>query len=184
MIIGHIGVAAAVRWRWPTIPLPWILVATFAPDIARLTLAAAGYNWWEYNTYSHALPWSGVLAAALTLAAWIVLGSVRDASVVGLLVASHIALDMISGWKSLWLGGPVGLDLEHLQQLEFMIEAALVLAGWRLLRRTTVTRWIASWSMAILLIAAQAAYLVKSYSERQESHRCLMYPMFPCWTQL
>ena len=105
MIIGHLGVAFAAKRRWPRVPLAWLVVATFAPDLWRIVLATTRYDWWPSNTYSHALPWSAILAVVLASVAWLVLRDGAAALLVGFLVAAHVGLDMISGWKPLWPGG-------------------------------------------------------------------------------
>ena len=184
MLIGHVGAAYAARRRWPAAPLAWLVFASFAPDIWRIVLADSGYRWWPSNTYSHALPWSGIIAVVVASMAWLVLANGRAALAIGAVSASHVALDMISGWKPLWIGGPVGLDLYHVELVEFALEAVLLWAGWRLLRPTTVPRWIVSRRMLVLLLAVQAAYSWTAYSARPAGTRCWTHPFAPCWTRL
>ena len=184
MIIGHVGVAYAARRHWAHVPLPWLLVATFAPDIAREILADTGRSWWESNTYSHALPWSGVLALGLASIAGFALRNGVSATVIGAMVTSHVLLDMISGWKPLWIGGPAGLNLEHIEPAELAVEAAIAWAGWRVARRTTLPHVVTSRRVLVLLFMVQASYLVWTYRERPARTRCLLYPIAPCWTSL
>ena len=184
MIIGHLGVAFAARRRWPKAPLGWLVVATFAPDFLRVVLAATRYGWWPSNTYSHALPWSAMLAIVMALVAWLVLRDGQTALVVAFLVATHVALDMISGWKPLWVGGPVGLELEHVEQAEFLVEAGLAWIGWRLLPRANGPRWLTTRTTLVIMLAAQLAYLSNSYNARPAYKRCLAYPFAPCWQRL
>ena len=184
MIIGHIGVAFAARWRWPKASLPWLLVATMASDIWRTVLAATGLSLQEANIYSHVLPWSGILAILLAVAAFLVLRNVETALLVGAIVLSHVALDMVSGWKVLWIGGPSGLDVEHFEQLEFVIEVVLLWVGWKLLKRTTTPRWVADWRVFALLVVIQASYLIASFEARPWKTRCIAYPLSPCWTHI
>jgi hypothetical protein len=184
MIIGHLGVAFGARWRWKRAPLGWLLVATMAPDIWRLVLSACGYAWWPSNTLSHALPWSGILAVVLASLAWLVLQDGKAALVVLFLVATHIVLDMISGWKPLWIGGPSGLNLQQVEPVEYALEAALLWFGWRLLARSRAPRWLTTKTLLFLLLAAQAAYMSQTYNARPEASRCLTYPLAPCWRRL
>ena len=181
MIIGHVGVAFGARARWPRIPLAWVLVATLAPDLWRLALGLAGLNVNEANRYSHLLPWSAVLALVLALAAWARSRDRTLAAVVAALVLSHVALDMVSGRKPLWLGGPTGLDVQHYQQLELVIEAALAWWGWRLLRRSGHASWVARRTVLGLLIAFEGVYLAISLWQRPYATRCIEYPVQPCW---
>ena len=184
MIIGHIGVAFAARWRWPKAPLPWLLIATMAPDLWRGILAASGLNARETNLYSHELPWGALLAVFLAGAALLALRDLESTFVVGALVLSHIALDMVSGWKALWPGGPNGLELEHFEQLEFLVEVALAWVGLAMLKRSSAPRWIVGWPMFAVLVAIEGAYLAASYEARPWKTRCVAYPLAPCWTHL
>lgn len=182
MIVGHIGAAFAARWRWPRAPFGWLLVATMAPDIARLILDLTTQAPWQRNEYSHFLPWSALLAGLLAAVCWGALRK-RDAAVaVGVLVLSHIALDMISGQKPLWVRGPRGLNFEYYQQLEFVIEAGLVSSGWRLLRQSPAPlRWATSRSVLAILLVFQAVHLIGAFYARPYATRCFEYPVRPCW---
>ncbi|MEP6732005.1 MAG: hypothetical protein ABJE10_15265 [bacterium] len=184
MIIGHLGVAFATRARWPKASFGWLLVATTAPDIWRVILSAAGYAWWPSNTLSHTLPWSAIVAVTLASIAWLMLRDGVVALLVAALVASHIALDMISGWKLLWIGGPAGLDLQHIEIAELALEGTLAWLGWRLLPRGRAPRWLTSRAALVVLLAGQAAYLAQTFHERPEATRCLTYPIVPCWKKL
>jgi hypothetical protein len=182
MLIGHLGPAWAARARWPDIPVGWLLTATMAPDLARLALAATpSAPRLDLNLYTHYLPWSLLLAAAVALLAWMVRRDARMALVVGALVLSHVALDMISGRKPLWSGGPWGLDVQQYQQLELVIEAALLVIGWRLMRRAEPRTPLARRSVLAVLLAIEAAYLTKSLIDRPYATRCIEYPLQPCW---
>ena len=180
MIIGHIGVALAAKWRWPRIPLVAILAATFAPDILRLALAATGLNFQATNLYSHALPWCVLLAVATATLAWSTLHDRTAALVLGVIVLSHVALDAVSGHKPLWRNGPVGLDTGSFAQLELVVEAALVIAGWMLLRRVRAPRWATRRAVPLLLIVVQMISALGSISQRPYNSRCLAYPMGAC----
>ncbi len=184
MIIGHVGVAFGARRRWQRVPMGWLLGATFAPDIWRLALAGSGYGWWPSNTLSHALPWSAVIAVVLGSLAWVTLHDGPAALVVAALVASHVALDMVSGWKPLWIGGPNGLNMQHVEQVEFVIEALLATTGWRLLRNARRPGWLSSKSLLLIMLAFELTYLHRTYSMRQESARCMTYPFSSCWRRL
>jgi hypothetical protein len=180
MIIGHIGVAFAARSRWPRTSLAWLLVATMAPDLLRAALGVGGMSMAYSTRYSHVLPWSALLAAALGVAA---LAATRR-GVVALLttgvVLSHIALDAVSGHKALWDGGPAGLDVQHYQQLELVIEGALAWWGWWLLRKSAAPTWMARRSVLGFLLAFETVYLAVSLWQRPYATRCIEYPVRPC----
>jgi membrane-bound metal-dependent hydrolase YbcI (DUF457 family) len=181
MIIGHVSVAYAARSRWTRLPLAALLVASLAPDLLRLVLEAAGVNQWSSNEYSHLLPWSALLAAgcALVTLAWRRDGA--GALVIFAVVLSHIALDMVSGYKPLWEGGPSGANLQRYQQLELVVESTLMLGGWWLLRRREPRARASRVLVLASLLLLETVYLGKSLLDRPYATRCLEYPIQPCW---
>jgi hypothetical protein len=181
MIIGHVGVAFWARGRRQPVALGWLLGATFAPDLLRWALEAAGYPWPIASRYSHLLPWCLVLAGALGGLAGLLYRDRRAAAVVAGVILSHVALDLISGFKEAWLGGPDGLGLERYQQLEFAIEAVILWLGWRAMRRAGPASWAASRSVFASLLVVQAVYLTRTFTERPYATRCIEYPLRPCW---
>jgi hypothetical protein len=181
MIIGHIGVAFAARARERGVPLGALMAASFAPDLVRATMLLGGVGRADANLYSHALPWSFLLAAALAVASWVTWRSAHAAAAVALLAVSHIALDFVSGRKPLWLGGPSGLDLGELQQYEFMLESALLIVGWQRFRRVEGNRWFARRRVLGLVLGLEAAYLSWAFTQRPYATRCIEHPWRPCW---
>jgi hypothetical protein len=180
MIIGHVGVAFAAKARWQRIPLTALLVATFATDILREVLGALRLPPWQTTLYSHALPWSAILAVVAGALAW---AALRDRSaffVVFGVVLSHVALDLISGSKPLWNNGPQGIHLGMVEPLELMIEVAIMLAGWYQLRRVTTSRWLKQWPVPALLVLLQVGSVVGSISQRPYATRCLVAPLSTC----
>ncbi|MEO8624344.1 MAG: hypothetical protein ABI625_24905 [bacterium] len=185
MIIGHIGVAYAAKAQWQRIPLGALLISSFAPDILREAFASAGFPWPRTNLYSHGLPWCLLLAAAAGLLAWKALADRSRVAgvVVAGLVLSHIALDLISGSKDMGPGGPMGLYVESIQQLELAIEGALLLGGWWMMRRAVAPRWATHWGMPVALILLEVTYLAGTMSLRPYRTRCLASPMAECTDQ-
>jgi len=181
VIIGHVGLAFVARSRDRRAPFAWLLVATMAPDLLRLMLTALGVMRGYENRYSHLLPWSALVAAALGMFAWLILRNGRTAMLVAALVLSHIGLDAVSGQKALWDGGPAGLNLQDYQQLEFVIEAGILWWGWWLLRRSESPWWPTRRRVLTALLAVEAVYLAWSLSQRPYATRCLEYPVQPCW---
>lgn len=180
MIIGHLGVAFAAKWRWRRIPLGTLLAATFAPDILRLALAGTGLRFQDTNLYTHAIPWCVLVAIIAGTLAWRAMHDRSAGLVVGAIVMSHIALDAFSGHKPLWRNGPVGMDAGSFEQLELVIEAALLMTGWLLLQRVRSPRWATHRAVPLLLIGIQIANALGSISQRPYDIRCLAYPMYAC----
>jgi membrane-bound metal-dependent hydrolase YbcI (DUF457 family) len=86
---------------------------------------------------SHSLPAISTLAtiAAIFYVVWL-----RDPAgmlVVFLVVLSHAAGDYLTGIKPTWTGGPmIGLMLYRKPVIDFVIEAAVIVVGWNLYRRS------------------------------------------------
>lgn len=157
MIVGHVGVAAAARSAWRRTSLPWLLVACAAPDLVDITLAIAGVcN--PYGLYSHTVHAAALLAAVIGGVALLVTGSRATAAASALMVILHLPLDLVTGHKIFWPGGPMmGLDVYRQPILDFAIEAPILLAGWTLLRRSrNAPPWATSVLALWLLLAGQA----------------------------
>jgi hypothetical protein len=155
VIVGHLGVAAAlVRWRPRVSPL-WIIAAAVAPDALDIAYATAGIcN--PFGLYSHTLPAALLLGVALAGGA-VLAGRRETALVVLLAVLIHLPFDLPTGRKLLWPGGELhGLGLYQRPATDFMMESLLVLAGWALLRgREGIPRWVSSWRTVAALVALQ-----------------------------
>lgn len=157
MYVGHLAVAlAAVRARRDA-PLWVLLLASQWPDWVQLALERLG----AYNAqlYSHSLP--AVLAGAV-LFALIFLRQTNDrktAWIVAAVYLTHPLLDLITGEKVWWPGGPMlGANLYDRPALDFALEATIALAGWFLYRSTFDPRARRPRLLAVilLLVACQA----------------------------
>lgn len=152
-----------------------------APDLLRLCLVPWGVGLRSRNDYSHALPWSVGLAAGAGLVAWAVRRDRAMAGVIALVVLSHIALDMLSGRKPLWIGGPNGLNLQRFEPLEFLIEGTLLSVGWYLLRRREPLHAAARRIVLGALLLGEVGYLTTTLLARPYATRCIEHPLQPCW---
>jgi hypothetical protein len=94
---------------------------------------------------------------------------------------SHVLLDIVSGSKQLWVGGPSGFDLdESFWQNEFVIESLILAFGWALLPRTDRVRKI-GWKLPVTLMMLQLAGLVaKVYQSDSWRESCLAFPYEYC----
>lgn len=158
MIVGHVGVAAAARSGWRRTSLPWLLVACVAPDLVDVALAI-GRVCNPYGLYSHTVPAAALLAAVLGGAALLVTDSRATAVATALMVLLHLPLDLVTGHKIFWPGGPMmGLGVYRHPLLDFVIEAPILIAGWWLLRRSRSGPWWATSVVALgVLLAGQGA---------------------------
>lgn len=163
MIVGHLGVAAALaRWR-PRVSLYWLIPAAIAPDLLDLAYAAVGFCS-PYGLYSHTIP--AALLLAVSLGGIALLASGRETGALVLLaVLLHLPPDWITGWKLVWPGGALhGLRLYDHPLWDFALESALVATGWALLRgRPAPTpRWAAAaWTVAGLVVLQGGVNLLR-----------------------
>jgi hypothetical protein len=155
----------AVRARWPRVPLAVLVVASVVPDVVDLALAAL-HVCAPNGVYSHSLPAAAALAILCGAAVIVWQRSPQAGALVTAVVLLHLPADYITGFKVLWPGGPVvGLNLYSHPAADFMLEAAVVYAGWRYLRaRLPSSRWAARRAAFIALLAAQASMDAASYA--------------------
>ena len=81
------------------------------------------------------------------------------------MVIAHVLLDLVTGHKAMWFGGPpVGLAMYRYQPLDFAAESVMAVAGWLILRRQPhAPRWAVRYVTLIALIAVQGAFDVWHY---------------------
>ena len=154
-----------MRGRSPRSSLLWLLPASVAPDLLDVLMAAAGIcN--PSGLYSHTLPAVALLATVIGGSAYLIargdnadLSAVATAIACALVVLLHPALDFLTGQKLLWPGGAlVGLRLYDWPLTDFLLESAVVIVGWLVLRRSpSVPRWAATPAAVCALVALQGA---------------------------
>ena len=133
MYVGHAGAALGGKRLAPAVTLSSLIIATYIPDWVDAGLCATG-RYHDAQMLSHSLPAVLLLAVA---AAATQLRDFRAASVMAAVVVSHVLLDYVTGIKPTWPGGPViGLQLYAHPLVDFLVESAVILAGWIFYRRT------------------------------------------------
>jgi hypothetical protein len=159
VITGHLGVAAAARSRWPRVPLLWLLPAAVAPDLLDFGYALVGVCS-PYGLYSHTVPAAVLTGAVLGGIVFLLTGSRIAGLVMVGVVLAHLPLDLVTGRKIYWPGGPMlGLSLYQRPLLDFVAEVPLLVGGWWLLRRSgRGPRWAALGVVALSLVAGQAVF--------------------------
>ena len=151
MYVGHLAVAlAAVRIRRDT-PLWVLFMASQWPDWVQLSLEA--YGAYNAQLYSHSLP--AILAGALlfTLIFLRQTGDRRSAWIVAAVYLTHPLLDLVTGAKPWWPGGPMlGANLYDRPLLDFALEATIAVAAWLIYRSTFAPRQRRPRLLGVLLI--------------------------------
>ena len=167
MFIGHLSVAYSARARWPRAELVALLVATMLPDLADFALPQGNQCRTNCGLYTHAFPAFLVLAALAALFAWFIWHRRATAVLAAAMVIAHIALDLVTGHKQFWVGGPeTGLLLYGHEALDFIIESALMVGAWIALRRSLAPpRLAVRVATLVLLVGLQGAFDAWLYQE-------------------
>ncbi|HVZ78155.1 MAG TPA: metal-dependent hydrolase [Gemmatimonadaceae bacterium] len=157
MIIGHLGVALGARAIRKETPFAWLVAATYAPDVVDYVVGLSGVCL-NNGVYSHSIPAIAALCLVLGAGARWETRSARVGITVAVLVVLHLLADLLTGHKTLWPGThAVGLDLYSVPLADFVLESAVIIAGWALLRRARGTpRWTTAWVTLAVLLLLQA----------------------------
>jgi membrane-bound metal-dependent hydrolase YbcI (DUF457 family) len=166
VIVGHLGVAFGARAFRRDAPLVWLMAASIAPDLADGCIALARmalrndtsrFLCNAFGAWTHSLPASAVLAVLMAGAALAYTHNRAAAAVIGAVVLTHLPLDLVTGLKALWPGGPVaGLFFYRFALWDFLTELPVLLLGWALLRRSGGPRWATSIATIAGLVLIQA----------------------------
>jgi len=137
MYAGHLGFALGTYSFRRTVPLWLLLFASELPDWFDVGLCVAHVDRGPWGLYTHGLLAVGAAAVLLAGLYAAITSDVIGGGAVALTVASHYALDYLTGVKPTWPGGPsIGLHLYQYPMVDFVLEGATILIGWWLYRRT------------------------------------------------
>ena len=159
MYVGHLAVALAATRVRREAPLWILLLASQWPDWIQLALGALG----AYNAqlYSHSLPAVTAGALLFTLLYLRTTGDGRSAWLIAGVYLSHPLLDLVTGGKVWWPGGPmVGACLYERPAVDFIVEGAIAGVGWLIYRSTKVhdhRHRRPLQGILVILLASQAA---------------------------
>jgi hypothetical protein len=143
--LGHVGIALGAKGFRPRVALLALLIATYAPDWVDSGLCILGaYD--PGGMSSHSLPVVVVLAALGLVAYAPTTGDWLGGLVIAAVIASHMVLDWLTGYKPTWPGGPmIGMRLYDRPVLSLGIETIVLIVGVLLYRRSLPKRtrgWI------------------------------------------
>lgn len=158
MVAGHFAVAYFARARWQRAAMVPLLIATIIPDLADFALPSGDKCRTSCELYTHAMPAVFVLAAAAAFLTWEIYHRRVTSYLVGALVVVHVAMDLVTGSKPYWPGGPrLGLHLYTRPLADFALEALMVVLAWITLRRTKDAPRAAVHPVALVLLLALQA---------------------------
>jgi len=137
MYAGHMGFALGAHGIRRAAPLWFLVIASQLPDWADAGFCIAGLRPSVPGILSHSIPSIVVLCLVAALVYAAAYRDFRGILVVAAVVVSHAAGDYLTGIKPTWPGGPmIGLQLYQKPLLDFIVEAAVILGGWLVYRRS------------------------------------------------
>jgi hypothetical protein len=143
----------------PRIPLAWFVAAALLCDLSSACLGLLGIQD-AGIVYSHGLPQVVVAGVLLGTCVRRRYGDSMAGLAVGATVLSHLPADYVTSTRlAVWAGGPqIGLRVYQHPVADFLVEGALVTAGWITYRRATrgdTLRAWPQWAMLAALLAFQ-----------------------------
>jgi hypothetical protein len=158
--LGHVGIALGAKGMRPGIALLVLLLATYAPDWVDAGLCVMGaYD--PRGMFSHSFPAVALLGAFAVAAYGLHARDPVGGLIVGAVIVSHGLLDLITGYKPTWPGGPmIGLGLYRQPLADLVVESVVIAIGVLLYRRTLPPRsrpWIDVAAMLGALLVMQTA---------------------------
>lgn len=162
---GHVGIALAGKGFRRTLPFWLLIVATQVPDWTDAAVCTAGISSPQSEMLSHSLPAIAVLAAVLSLVYYAGRRDAAGSALIACVVVSHALVDYLTGIKPTWPGGPtIGLHLYQRPAIDFVIEGAVILAGWMIYRRSLPDDRRSSAPAILLLVSVLLLQLAASAS--------------------
>ena len=160
MYLGHVGIALGAKGVRPRITLLVLLVATYVPDWVDAGLCVIGaYD--RNGMLSHSFAAVTLLGTVAVAAYAFRTKDVAGSLIVGAVVLSHALLDLVTGYKPTWPGGPmIGLGLYRHPLADLAIESVVIVIGVALYRRSLPARslpWVDVTAMLGALLLMQTA---------------------------
>jgi membrane-bound metal-dependent hydrolase YbcI (DUF457 family) len=158
LIAGHLGIAGAVYAARRGSSLPWLLVASMAPDgVDALYVLAGICN--PHGLYSHTIPAAALIAALTGAVVYFATDRRATGALAALLVLAHLPADYVTGHKLFWPGGELlGWQLYERPALDFALESTMAVGGWWLVRATgRAPRWATRSAALVAVLLLQGA---------------------------
>jgi hypothetical protein len=158
MFVGHFGIAELGKAPRRELPIIWLAIAAYLPDITRFVLPIITS---EQDRYSHAIPAVLVQGVVIGLLWKLRGGTTTGSLVIALVCWLHWPADAFTGCKPTTLDGPwVGLGSYRRPISDLGVELLLLIAGWALIRRRQ--RGFSGWWL-LLGVFLQLGFLVSMY---------------------
>jgi hypothetical protein len=137
MYAGHVGFALGAHGIRRAAPLWFLVIASQLPDWVDAGFCLGGLRPSVPGILSHSIPAVVALGAVAGAIYAIAFRDTAGILVVVTVVVSHAIGDYFTGIKPTWIGGPmIGLELYKKPFIDFILEAAVILGGWLVYRRS------------------------------------------------
>lgn len=161
MYTGQFGLALAGKGLQPRLPLWALIGAAFGLDLVSTALDFLGVAGLP-KTWAESAVGGAVVAALIGAGYWALRRrDPKGALLMAAIAALHLPADLAANELPLWPEGPrMGAALYKHPAADFAVEAAVVVAGWGLYRRSFPEggrRWPA-WAALAMLLALQAMF--------------------------
>jgi hypothetical protein len=114
---------------------------------------------------SHSIPAVAILSIVLGLMYFTGKRDLTSSAIVAAIVASHMVADYATGLKPTWAGGPkIGLQLYRQPAIDFVVEAAVIMTGWLIYRRSLSIEQRRASPVNVLLVSLLLLQLAASVS--------------------
>ncbi len=172
MYAGHAALALLAKSRRTAVPLVVLVVVAYAPDWLEWLLGGIHGHGTELSTaalVSHSVALVLVGSAVVAGLALALRLPASDAVLLAALYLSHWLVDLITGLKPTWSGGPmVGFRLYDHPLWDFALETLLIVACWAAYRQslpaTSRRGWTALIPAGLIVMQAGFAFLVREMS--------------------
>jgi hypothetical protein len=158
MLLGHFGIAQLGKGARRDLPLSWLILAAFLPDVVRELVGAVMSH---EEMLSHSLPAMGGLAIGMASLWRLRGGTWGAASILAIACMLHWPADVFTGCKPTWPHGAwIGFDAYRRPVSDLTVEGIVFVAGWLLATHRGAVikkRWL------VLGFAMQVTFLLSQY---------------------
>ena len=159
MFVGHFGIALLGKALRREVPLAWLVIAAYLPDLVRVLIEPFTQR---HDLLSHSLPIVAAFSFGIAALWQLRGGNLSAAAVLAVACVLHWPADVFTGCKPTTIHGPwIGLVSYRRPITDVLVEGSLFVGGWLVARRAGCgigKKWL------VIGLAAQIAFLLSMYS--------------------
>ena len=159
MFVGHFGIAQLGKALRREVPLAWLVIAAYLPDLVRVLIEPFTQR---HDLLSHSLPIVAAFSFGIAALWQLRGGNLSAAAVLAAACVLHWPADVFTGCKPTTIHGPwIGLVSYRRPITDVLVEGSLFVGGWLVARRAGCgigKKWL------VIGLAAQIAFLLSMYN--------------------